>query len=128
VIEGDGKMGKNRSEPRNIGIPNVKPPERTCDDSYCPFHGKLSVRGRVMEGIVTSVKMQKTITFQQDYLSLVKKYSRYERRRSKKHAHLPPCIEVKVGDKVKVIECRPLSKTVSCVVVYSSPSEMIQGE
>ena len=121
-------MVKKRSGPRNIGIPNVKPPEATCDDPHCPFHGSLSVRGRVMEGIVTSVKMYKTITFQQDYLSLVKKYSRYERRKSKKHAHHPPCIEVKVGDKVKAIECRPLSKTVSCVVVESSPSITIQEE
>ena len=121
-------MAKKRLETRNIGIPNVNPPERTCDDPNCPFHGKLSVRGRVMEGIVTSVKMYKTITFQQDYLSLVKKYSRYERRKSKKHAHVPPCIDVKLGDKVKVIECRPLSKTVSCVVVQSSSPETIQEE
>ncbi len=102
---------------RNIGIPNVDPPENICDDKLCPFHGSLPVRGRVMEGIVTSTKMQRTITYQMDYLSLVKKYSRYERRRSKKHAHLPPCIEVGVGDMVKVVECRPISKTVSSVVV-----------
>ncbi len=102
---------------RNIGIPNVEPPERVCDDPHCPFHGNLPVRGRLMEGTVTSVKMHKTITFQQDYLSLIKKYSRYERRRSKKHAHLPPCIDVSVGDFVKTVECRPISKTVSCVVV-----------
>jgi small subunit ribosomal protein S17 len=121
-------MVRKGLETRNIGIPNVKPPERTCDDPYCPFHGSLSVRGRVMEGIVTSVKMHKTITFQQDYLSLIKKYSRYERRKSKKHAHLPPCIDVKVGDKVKAIECRPLSKTVSCVVVESSPPVSVQEE
>jgi small subunit ribosomal protein S17 len=121
-------MPKKKLEMRNIGIPNIKPPERTCDDPYCPFHGSLSVRGRVIEGIVTSVKMHRTITFQQDYLSLVKKYSRYERRKSKKHAHLPPCIDAKVGDKVKTIECRPLAKTVSCVVIEASSSETVQEE
>ena len=110
-------MAKTDAKVRNIGIPNVEPPEKTCDDRLCPFHGSLPVRGRVMEGIVTSTKMQRTITFQMDYLSLVKKYSRYERRKSKKHAHLPPCIEVNVGDMVKVVECRPISKTVSSVVV-----------
>jgi small subunit ribosomal protein S17 len=77
-----------------------------------------------MEGIVTSTKMNKTIAFQTDYLSLIKKYSRYERRRSRKLAHLPPCIEVKVGDTVKVIECRPLSKNVSRVVVSVAPVEI----
>ncbi|MHA2042856.1 MAG: 30S ribosomal protein S17, partial [Candidatus Thorarchaeota archaeon] len=36
------------------------------------------------------------------------------------HAHLPPCIDVSVGDAVKVVECRPLSKTVTCVVVSAT--------
>lgn len=110
-------MAKEATKVRNIGIPNVETPERTCDDENCPFHGNLPVRGRILEGLVTSVKMHKAITFQTDYFSLVKKYSRYERRRSKKHAYLPPCIDVTVGDFVKVVECRPLSKTISFVVV-----------
>ena len=107
----------SKTKVRNIGIPNVEPPEKVCEDLHCPFHGNLPVRGRVREGTVTSVKMHGTITFQQDYLSLIKKYARYERRRSRKHAHLPPCIDVNVGDTVKTVECRPISKTVSCVVV-----------
>ncbi len=106
-----------KTKARNIGIPNVEPPERVCEDPLCPFHGNLPVRGGVREGKVTSVKMHGTITYQQDYLSLIKKYSRYERRRSRKHAHLPPCIDVRVGDTVKTVECRPISKTVSSVVV-----------
>lgn len=117
-------MAETKSKVRNIGIPKVEPPEKTCDDDNCPFHGNLSVRGRIMEGIVTSNKMYKTIVFQTDYLSLVKKYSRYERRRSRKLAHLPPCIEVNVGDAVKVVECRPLSKNVSRVVVSVTPAEV----
>ena len=116
-------MAETKSKVRNIGIPNVEPPEKTCEDIHCPFHGNLPVRGRIMEGIVTSTKMHKTLVFQTDYLSLVKKYSRYERRRSKKLAHLPPCIEAKVGDTIKVVECRPLSKNVSRVVVAVTPAE-----
>jgi small subunit ribosomal protein S17 len=121
-------MAETKNKVRNIGIPNVEAPEKTCDDMQCPFHGNLSVRGRVMEGIVTSTKMYKTIVFQTDYLSLIKKYSRYERRRSKKLAHLPPCIEVNVGDTVKVVECRPLSKNVSRVVVSVTPTEEAKEE
>lgn len=117
------KMAKAGNKVRNIGIPNVEPPEKVCDDPNCPFHGSLPVRGRVMEGVVTSVKMHKSVTFQMDYLALIKKYSRYQRRRSKKHAHLPPCMDVKVGDTVKTVECRPLSKTVSCVVVSVTSAE-----
>ena len=121
-------MAETKTKVRNIGIPNVEPPEKTCDDINCPFHGDLSVRGRVMEGVVTTTRMHKTVVFQQDFLSLVKKYSRYERRRSRKLAHLPPCIEAKIGDKVKVVECRPLSKNVSCVVVAVTSSEGAQEE
>jgi small subunit ribosomal protein S17 len=115
-------MAETKSKVRNIGIPNIEPPEKTCDDNNCPFHGNLSVRGRVMEGIVTSTRMHKTIVFQTDYLSLIKKYARYERRRSRKLAHLPPCIEASVGDTIKVVECRPLSKNVSRVVVAVTPA------
>jgi small subunit ribosomal protein S17 len=116
-------MTDTKIKVRNIGVPNVEPPEKTCDDVHCPFHGNLSVRGRIMEGIVTSTKMHKTIAFQTDFLSLVKKYSRYERRRSRKLAHLPPCIDVRVGDTIKAVECRPLSKNVSSVVVAVNPAE-----
>ena len=42
---------------------------------------------------------------------------RYEKRRSKILAHNPPCIDAKKGDKVKIAECRPISKNVSFVVV-----------
>jgi len=121
-------MAESKTKVRNIGIPNVEPPEKTCDDINCPFHGNLSVRGRVMDGIVTSTRMYKTIVFQQDFLSLVKKYTRYERRRSKKLAHLPPCIDVKIGDTVKVVECRPLSKNVSSVVVAVTKAKEAQEE
>jgi len=117
-------MAETKSKVRNIGIPNVEPPEKTCDDIHCPFHGNLPVRSKVREGIVTSNRMHKTIVFQTDYLSLIKKYARYERRRTRKLAHLPPCIEVKVGDTVKVVECRPLSKNVSAVVVAVIPSDI----
>jgi len=121
-------MAKGTTKVRNIGIPNVEPPEKSCEDPNCPFHGNLPVRGRMLEGVVTSTKMHKAITFQTDYLSLVKKYSRYERRRSKKHAHLPPCIDVIVGDTVRVAECRPLSKTISFVVVAVTKSQANQEE
>ncbi len=116
-------MADSKKKVRNIGIPNIEPPVRECDDELCPFHGSLPVRGRVMEGTVTSTRMHKTISFRQDYLSLVKKYMRFERRKSKKLAHLPPCMDVKVGDGVKVAECRPISKNVASVVIAVTPAE-----
>ena len=100
-----------------MAIVSLKKPRKTCNDQNCPFHGTLSVRGRVLEGIVISAKMDKTVIVRRDYLNYVPKFKRYERRRSHTPAHNPPCINVKEGDRVKIAECRPLSKTVSFVVV-----------
>jgi small subunit ribosomal protein S17 len=57
------------------------------------------------------------IVVSRQYNRLVKKYKRYERSKSKVHAFLPDCITVNEGDIVKIAECKPLSKTISFVVV-----------
>jgi len=95
----------------------AKKPKKSCDDVNCPFHGTLSLRGHALEGIVVSDKMEKTIIVRRDYLNYVPKFKRYERRRSNVAAHSPPCLEIKTGDKVKLVECRSISKTVSFVVI-----------
>lgn len=102
---------------RNIGLPGVEPPPRSCNDPNCPFHGRLPVRGVVLEGVVVSDKMKMTAVVQHEYSYFIKKYKRYEKRRRNIHAHNPPCINAKVGDLVKIAETRPISKTVSFVIV-----------
>ena len=92
-------------------------PKKTCNDRNCPFHGDLPVRGRVLEGLVVSAKMDKTVIVKRDYLHYVPKFIRYERRHSRIPSHNPPCIDVEEGDRVIIAECRPVSKTVSFVVV-----------
>ena len=94
-----------------------KEPKKTCQDRNCPFHGELAVRGRVLDGVVATTKMDKTVIVKRDYLHYIPKYKRYERRRSRIPSHHPPCINVKEGDVVKIAECRPISKTVSFVIV-----------
>lgn len=101
---------------RNIGL-EVKPPQKSCDDTYCPFHGSLSIRGKILRGVVASSKMNKAVVVKRDILHYVPKYMRYEKRCSRINAHNPPCIDAKEGDKVKVAECRPLSKTVAFVII-----------
>lgn len=101
---------------RNIGIP-VEPPRKACDDDDCPYHGSLKVRGKLLSGITRSTKAKGTVVVEREYYHYVKKYMRYEKRRSRIHAHLPACIDVKEGDKVVIAECRPIAKTVSFVVV-----------
>jgi len=94
-----------------------KKPKKTCEDSDCPFHGGLPVRGRVLEGVVVSAKMDKTVIVERDYLSYISRYMRYERRHSRIPSHNPPCIDAREGDRVTIAETRPISKTVSFVVV-----------
>ncbi|MEM0466393.1 MAG: 30S ribosomal protein S17 [Candidatus Thermoplasmatota archaeon] len=109
-------MAEKNQTTRNIGVP-VEPPQTTCSDINCPFHGKLPVRGQILTGVVVSTKMQDSITIKREYMRFVPKYERYEKRTSKYHAHCPPCIKVKPGDNVRIAECRPLSKTVSFVAI-----------
>jgi len=70
-----------------------------------------------LTGVVVKAKMQRTVVVEREYLYYDKKYKRYERRRSKIHAHNPPCINAKEGDVVIIGETRPLAKTVHFVVL-----------
>ena len=101
---------------RDIGI-KIKSPEKECDDPNCPWHGHLKVRGVIMRGKVVSTAMQRTVVVEKERLHYVPKYERYEKRTSRYKAHLPPCIDVKKGDEVIIMETRPLSKTKHFVVV-----------
>jgi len=101
---------------RDIGL-DVTAPKNECSDANCPFHGTLPVRGQVLEGRVVSSKMGKTAVVQREFTRWIPKYAKYEKRRSKIHAHNPPCIDAKEGDTVKIAECRPLSKTKKFVII-----------
>ena len=103
-------------EPRNIGI-EVTPPEDSCDDPFCPFHGILSVRGQILNGVVMSSKMDKTAIIQREVKRYIPKYERYEKRTHNYAVHNPKCLNAKRGDMVRIMECRPLSKTKSFVIV-----------
>jgi small subunit ribosomal protein S17 len=100
----------------NIGVA-AKAPTKSCEDDECPWHGSLPVRGRIMEGYIQTARMNKTAIVRRDYLHLVSKYNRYERRHGKVSARLPTCIDAGAGDAVKVMECRHLARNVSFVVI-----------
>jgi len=101
---------------RDIGLKGSGP-ETECRDEKCPFHGKVRVRGRLFVGTVASAKMTNTIVVEREMLKRIPKYERYARSRSRISAHCPPCLQVKVGDIVRIGECRPLAKTVHHVVI-----------
>ena len=67
---------------------------------------------RIMVGHVVSDKMQKGITVLVERRVKHPLYNKYVKRSSKIHAH-DENNECKVGDKVSIEPCRPLSKTKS---------------
>ena len=116
VVRKNKVVKKVEKPARNIGL-EVKLPESSCDDPACPFHGSLPVRGQIIDGYVISNKMDKAVVVRKEHLRYIPKYERYEKRSSHYTAHNPTCIDAQVGEKVKIAECRPLSKTKSFVVV-----------
>ena len=100
-----------------IGIKDIKAPSAKCSDVKCPFHGNLSVRGRTFVGKVVSAKMSKTVNIEWDRRIYVPKYERYLKKRTRLKAHNPDCISAKENDMVKIMECRPLSKTKKFTIV-----------
>lgn len=89
----------------------------SCNDVDCPFHGSLKIRGRTFNGKVIK-KFHKRITIEFERTEYIRKYERYIKLRTKIHARLPVCIEknINIGDFVKIMECRPLSKIIHFVV------------
>jgi small subunit ribosomal protein S17 len=126
-------MTPTRSSParraRDIGL-DVRAPKTKCDDRHCPFHGRLPVRGQVLEGTVVSTSMQRTAVVERTLLHFLPKYERYEKRRRRYLAHAPSCLGVQVGHRVRIAETRPLSKLVSFCIVedLGEVSMPVRGE
>jgi small subunit ribosomal protein S17 len=64
---------------------------------------------KTMIGVVTSDKMDKTVVVSVEQRVMDKKYGKIEKRTYKLKAHDEENV-CKIGDKVKVMETRPLSK------------------
>mmetsp|Transcript_93174 Transcript_93174/g.182596 ORF Transcript_93174/g.182596 Transcript_93174/m.182596 type:complete len:167 (+) Transcript_93174:60-560(+) len=100
---------------KNVGL-GIKTPDSAIEANYvdkkCPFTGNVSIRGKILKGMVVSRKMKRTIVIRRNYLHYIKKFNRFEKRHSNVSVHCSPCFEPREGDIVTVGECRPLSKTV----------------
>jgi len=73
-------------------------------------------KGRTLKGVVTNNKMDKTAVVA---VSQFAKHPRYEKRyiRVKKYKAHDENKEYKIGDRVLIQECRPLSKTKNWKVI-----------
>ena len=73
-----------------------------------PGHRKGS--RKIREGVVVSDKMDKTVVVQVERLVRHERYHKYRRRRVRYKAH-DETNECGVGDRVQIMETRPLSAT-----------------
>ena len=102
----------------NIGLPVKEPKEKPLEnENNNPFNGSLSVRGKLFEGTVINAKAKRTVVIQKESPIYFTKFKRFGRSKNKIHAHVPSNLNVQVGDYVVAAECRPISKSVSFVVV-----------
>ena len=102
----------------NIGLPIKNPNKKTVkNDKNNPFNGSLAIRGKIFEGIVINAKAKGTAVIQKESPVYFKKFKRFGRSKNKIHAHIPSNLNVQKGDYVVAAECRPISKSVSFVIV-----------
>uniref|UniRef100_A0A3Q2W9X2 Small ribosomal subunit protein uS17 n=1 Tax=Haplochromis burtoni TaxID=8153 RepID=A0A3Q2W9X2_HAPBU len=97
VLITDGGKETKEKLPRyhkSVGL-GFKTPREAIEGTYidkkCPFTGNVSIRGRILSGVVTKMKMQRTIVIRRDYLHYIRKYNRFEKRHKNLSVHLSPC-------------------------------------
>ena len=86
---------------KNIGL-GIKTPKEAIEGKYidkkCPFTSDVSIRGKIIKGLVISKAMSRTIIIRRDYMHYIRKYNRYEKRHTNIPVHLSPAFNVKEGD------------------------------
>lgn len=94
-----------------------KAPKKTCTDTKCPYHGKISVKRELFRGRIIKKDAHHSATIEWNRPYYLPKYERYEMRRSRLRVHNPPCLDAQIGQEVVVARTRPLSKTKNHAVV-----------
>lgn len=109
---------------KNIGIDVPAPQEMKGEqDKKSPFSGAIKLRGRQFVGTVVSAKMRRSAVVEWERRYFLRKYERYEKRMARVTAHVPAEIQIAEGDKVRIAECRPLSKTKNFVIIENLGQE-----
>ena len=65
---------------------------------------------KIIEGVVVSDKMKDTLTVQVDRFVKHPKYGKFVKKSKKYQVHAPET-DKKIGDKVQIVETKPVSKT-----------------
>ena len=74
---------------------------------------------RILQGVVVSDKMDKTVVVRVERRVMHPVYKKYIKSSKKYHAH-DESNQHKIGDVVRIQECRPVSKTKTWEVVTES--------
>ena len=116
-------MEKKKTKMKEEGMSKIV--GTLCSDPKCHVHGNLKTRGRIFDGVVIK-KFPKRVAIEFDRMIYVKKYERYKKSKTKVHARLPDCMEdqIKLGDYIRVQECRPLSKIIHFAVLNKIKDKM----
>ncbi len=77
----------------------------------------IKLRGRTFTGKIVSKDAHKSARVEITRIRPVRKYERFEHRTSKFSVHNPLCLDCNIGDNVRIVECRPISKTKKFVIV-----------
>lgn len=101
---------------KDIGM-GFEAPKKTCQDVHCPFHGDIKLHGKTFVGTIIKKSQHKTVCVEWSRTAYLEKFERYFKKRSRVKAHNPSCIDANIGDKVTIVETRPISKTKTFVVV-----------
>jgi small subunit ribosomal protein S17 len=82
---------------------------------------------RILQGTVVSDKNDKTVVVRVDRQVMHPLYKKYIRR-SKRYAAHDEANSVKVGDVVRIVECRPMSRTKRWQVVEPGEAAIQSAE
>ena len=86
-----------------------------------------STNPRILTGVVTSNKADKTITVKIERKVKHRLYGKVVKRASKVHAH-DENNSASIGDIVSVKECRPISKTKTWVLVSDEMPQTVEDK
>ena len=89
----------------------------------------ISTRGRIFEGFVTK-KFPKRVVVEFERTVFVPKYERFYKKQTILHARLPDSManEINVGDYIRLMETRPLSKIIHFIVLGKVESKEAKKE
>ena len=81
---------------------------------------------RVLQGVVVSDKMDKTVTVLVERRVMHPLYKKFIKRSKRYHAH-DEANQHKVGDVVRISECRPISKSKTWEVIAEEAGATAKG-